>query len=270
MAEWIKAGAVIFAAGLALYLIVVLVVWAGQERFIYQTRALPLDYRYAFDASYEEVSIPTADGEAINGLFFRARGDSRGAVLYFHGNRGNLSRWGHMHRPFTDRGYDVLLIDYRGYGKSTGKPSETGLYQDGEAALQWLQQHHRLEQVIFYGRSLGSGVAAYLASRHTPKSLILETPYDVLPNVIQHQVMLPLPRGIFRHHFPTFRYLSEARCPIHILAGTHDRLIPLRLPLKLKPLLRSPSDLALIQGAGHHNLSAFQAYHFELDRLLLP
>lgn len=270
MAEWIKAGAVIFAAGLALYLIVVLVVWVGQERFIYQKRSLPSGYRFTFDASYEEVSIPTADGEAINGLFFRSRKDTRGAVLYFHGNRGNLSRWGHMHRPFTDRGYDVLLIDYRGYGKSTGKPSEAGLYQDGEAALQWLRQHHRLEQIIFYGRSLGSGVAAYLASRHTPKSLILETPYDVLPNVIQHQVMLPLPGGIFRHHFPNLRYVPEAKCPIHILAGTHDQLIPLRLSLQLKPLLRAPSDFLVIQGAGHHNLSAFRAYHFELDRLLLP
>jgi fermentation-respiration switch protein FrsA (DUF1100 family) len=162
------------------------------------------------------------------------------------------------------------MIDYRGYGKSTGKPSEAGLYQDGEAALHWLLQHHHLEEIVFYGRSLGSGVAAYLATRYTPKSLLLETPYDVLPNVIQHQVMLPLPVGIFRHHFPNFRYLSEARCPIYILAGTHDRLIPLQLSLKLKPLLRSPSNFLIIQGAGHHNLSAFQAYHFELDRLLLP
>jgi len=270
MAEWIKAGAMIFAAGLALYLIVVLVVWVGQERFIYQTRTLPLDYRYAFDASYEELRIPTTDGETVNGLLFRANGDKRGAVLYFHGNRGNLSRWGHLHRPFTSRGYDVLMIDYRGYGKSTGKPSEAGLYQDGEAALQWLQQHHRLEQVIFYGRSLGSGVAAYLASRHNPKSLILETPYDALPNVIQHQVMLPLPEGIFRHQFPNDHYLSKVSCPTYILAGNRDRLIPLYLAKRLQPLLLSPSHFFVVQGAGHHNLAEFQAYHLDLDRLLLP
>jgi pimeloyl-ACP methyl ester carboxylesterase len=175
-----------------------------------------------------------------------------------------------MHRPFTSRGYDALLIDYRGYGKSTGTPSEAGLCEDAQATLEWLLRHHRIEEVIFYGRSLGSGVAAYLASRHTPKSLILETPYDVLPNVIQHQVMLPLPRGIFRHHFPNDHYLSKVSCPTYILAGNRDRLIPIYLAKRLKPLLSAPSHFFVVQGAGHHNLAEFQAYHFELDRLLLP
>lgn len=270
MAEWIKAGAMIFAAFIALYLIVVLVVWAGQERFIYQVSSLPAGYRFTFEASFEEIRIPTADGETINALFFQAEGKKRGAVLYFHGNRGDLSRWGHMHHPFTERGYDVLMIDYRGYGKSTGKPSEAGLYKDGEAALQWLLQHHRIEQVVFYGRSLGSGLAACLATRYTPKALLMETPYDALPNVIQHQVMLPLPKGIFRHQFPSHRYLSAVKCPTYILAGNRDRLIPLYLAKRLQPLLSSPSHFFVIQGAGHHNLAAFQAYHLAMDRLLLP
>ncbi|MEQ8705382.1 MAG: alpha/beta hydrolase [Phaeodactylibacter sp.] len=270
MAELLKAGAVFFVGFLALYLLIVLVVWLGQERMIFQGHVLPQHYAFSFKADFEEYSIPAADGAILNALLFRSDSSSRGVVLYLHGNRGNLSRWGHMHRPFTQRGYDVLLIDYRGYGKSTGKPTESGLYQDGEAALQWLLQYYEARKIIIYGRSLGSGVAAYLAARNPHQLLILETPYDALTNVIQHQALLPLPGCIFRHHFPTYRYLPAAEGPIYILAGSHDRLIPLYLSKRLQPLIGTPENFKVIQGAGHRNLAAFQAYHFELDRLLLP
>ena len=270
MAELLKTGAVLSVSFTALYLIVLLIVWAGQERFIFQARPLPQDYAFSFDADFEETTVLTADGVALHALFFRAAPTARGAVLYFHGNRGNLSRWGKLHRPFTQRGYDVLMIDYRGYGKSTGTPTEAGLYQDADAALQWLLQHYSLEDIIFYGRSLGSGVAAYLATKYLPRALVLETPYDALPNVIRHQALLPLPGFIFRHHFPTCRYLPEVNCPVHLFAGSRDQLIPLGLSSRLKPLLTDPARFYLIEGAGHHNILAFEAYHFQLDRLLLP
>lgn len=270
MFEVVRAAFLVLAFFVGLYLLVLLVVWLGQERFIFQAQRLPSGHTFLFEEPFEELSIPTADGETLSALFFPATGMPRGAVLYFHGNRGNLSRWGNMHHPFTQRGYDVLMIDYRGYGKSTGTPSEAGLYQDAEAALQSLLRRHPLQDVIFYGRSLGSGVAAHLATQYGPRALIMETPYDAMPNVIQHQVRVPLLQSLFRHHFPNHRYLPRLNCPVYIFAGSHDRLIPEHLSRRLQPLLSDPAHFYLIEGASHHNIPAFKAYHFQLDCLLLP
>ena len=270
MAELQKAASMFFVGFIALYLLILLVVWLGQEQFIFQASQLPRDYAFQFDVPFEEITIPTADRVNLNALFFQSDANTNGAILYFHGNRGTLSRWGHMHRPFTRLGYDVLIIDYRGYGKSGGEPTESGLYMDAEAALQWLKQHHPVDNTIAYGRSLGSGVAAYLATQHSFKALILETPYDLLTNVIQHKVLLPVPKQILRHHFPNKEYLPKAKCPVHIFAGSKDRLIPLKLSEQLIPALQSPDDFKIIQGAGHRNLAAFKAFHFELAQLLLP
>lgn len=270
MVEILKAGLMIFVCFLALYLLVLLVVWMGQERFIFQPTRLPQNFTFSFRAEVRECAIATADGQTLSGLYFSTPKPTQGAVLYFHGNRGDLSRWGDMHAPFTQRGYDVLIIDYRGYGKSTGTPSEKGLYQDAEAALEWLLQHHAQEDILFYGRSLGSGVAAYLATQHSPKALLLETPYDAMPSVIQHQVLLPLPGRIFRHNFPTHHYLKRVECPVYVFAGSQDQLIPLQLSRRLQPLLRNPAHFILIEGAGHRNISDFKVYEFQLDRLLLP
>ncbi|MDV7397801.1 hypothetical protein RZS08_40750, partial [Arthrospira platensis SPKY1] len=101
-------------------------------------------------------------------------------------------------------------------------PSEQGLYADAEAAMQWLLQRCPLEKVVIYGRSLGSGVAAHLARRYPARLLLLETPYDAMPNVIRAKVPFPLPAALFRHHFPTYEFLAQAQCPAYAFAGTQD------------------------------------------------
>ncbi len=270
LALFIKFGLKLLVLGVVVYVLVWATVWLAQERFIFQPQPLPPAYAYAFGTPFEEVTLRASDRVRLNALYFRARQPVRGAVLYFHGNRGNLSRWGGMHRPFTFRGYDVLMLDYRGYGKSTGQPTEQGLYQDAATALRWLRQRHELSRILFYGRSLGSGVAAQLAVAHTPRMLLLETPYDAIPSVIRAQVLLPLPDCTFRHQFPTARFLPQVECPVYVFAGTQDRLIPMRIAQRLQPLLNGPGHFFRIEGGGHHNLSAFESYHFHLDRLLAP
>lgn len=266
----IKFGLKLLGLGAVVYVLVWASVWLAQERFIFQPLPLPRNYSYAFQYPFEEITLQAPDGARLNALYFRASQPSRGAVLYFHGNRGNLSRWGALHRPFTSRGYDVLMIDYRGYGKSTGQPTEQGLYEDAATALQWLRQRHELSRILFYGRSLGSGVAAQLAAAHPPRLLLLETPYDAIPSVIRAQVLLPLPACTFRHQFPTARFLPQVECPVYVFAGTQDRLIPIRIAQRLQPLLNDPGHFFQIEGGGHRNLAAFESYHFHLDRLLSP
>lgn len=253
---------------LIFYVLLVLVVYFFQAKIVFQGRSLPPDYVFQFDTPFEEVNFNTADGASINALFFPAAQISKGAILYLHGNRGNLVRWGKEHAGFNRLGYDCLFIDYRGYGKSTGQPSEEGLYQDAEAAYQWLADQYPTDSIILYGRSLGSGVAAYLAQKYPARLAILETPYNNIPDLFQSKVLVPLPRSAYRISFPTDVYLKGANMPVYVLAGERDQLILLQLSERLRPLLSSAEHFWVIAGAGHRNLSDFPSYWYHLSGIL--
>lgn len=264
---FLKSISIIGLAFLGGYLLLLGAIWAGQEAIIFQREELPLDYQFSFSGAFREVQLPAADGTGLHGLHFMARQPARGAVLYFHGNRGSLSRWGAEHTVFTSRGYDVLMPDYRGYGKSGGRPSEWALYQDAAEWLSWLKGRYPADSITIYGRSLGTGPASWLAAQDRCRSLILETPFDEMPHVFESQVFLPLPKGVFRHRFPNAEWLPTARCPVYIIAGSRDKLTPLYLARRLQPLLRAPSDFFLIEGGGHRNLPQFAEYQLVLDAL---
>jgi uncharacterized protein len=253
--------------GASLYGLLLLLLAIGQDRFIFQRSPLPADYTFQFDHPFEELMIDAGSAN-ISALFFCRPDNSRGAVLYFHGNRGTLRHWGWEHRTFTQLGYNLLMIDYRGYGKSSGRPSEAGLYEDGEAALQWLLNRYPPSEIVLFGRSLGSGVAARLAAMYKVRLLILETPYDRLSNVVRSKVPVPLPDRLLRHDFPTEEWLPQAQCPAYVIAGGQDKLIAPQLSRRLQPLLKDPAHYFLIEGGGHANLSAFAEYHFQLRHLL--
>ena len=253
---------------LFLYGSIIAVVYSLQERLVFRPFLLMADYAYAFDHPCEELWLPAGAGVQLNALYFRASAPSRGVVLYLHGNRGNLQRWAEYYADFIPLGYDFFIIDYRGYGKSSGVPSEAGLYQDAEAAYRWLASRYEEGQIVVYGRSLGSALAAWLGSRFTPQAVILETPYDNIPNVIRAQAGLPLPAGLFRLHFRNDYYLSRLNCPAYIFAGTQDALVPFRLSLRLRPLLPSPDHFIIFRGGDHHNLASFPEYQLHLAHIL--
>ncbi len=135
--------------------------FAQTSLYIFSAQACP---RFRFGAGAQEVFLTTHDNETINGLFFT--GTRKEVILYFHGNAGDLSTWQYIMADFAQLGYDVMIIDYRGYGKSTGTLSEEGLYADADAAYEYLiGKGFAAQQIIIYGRSVGTGVATDLASR---------------------------------------------------------------------------------------------------------
>jgi len=145
-----------------------------QTSLIFYPRKLARAFQ--FGAGAQEVFLTTRDNETINGLFFT--GTRKEVILYFHGNAGDLSTWQYIITDFAQLGYGVLIIDYRGYGKSTGALSEKGLYADADAAYEYLiSKGITPQQIIIYGRSVGTGVATDLASRKPCKGLVLESPY---------------------------------------------------------------------------------------------
>ena len=257
--------------GVALYGLFLLLVFLLHERFIFQPFRLSQDHRFFFNTEgWQELWLETGEGIRLNALFFQTpmRKKSKGVVLYLHGNQGNLQRWARHQGAFTRLGYDFFAIDYRGYGKSEGRPSEQGLYSDGETAYRWLLEHYKEENIVLYGRSLGSGVASWLGTQWRPRLVILETPFDNMPNVVRAICRMPIPDALFRLWFPNDRHLKQLNCPAIIFAGTRDRIVEYHLSQRLRYLLDSPEAFITIDGAGHRNLDTFPNYHYQLERVL--
>lgn len=241
-------------------------VWVGfyvnQDKFIFQSETLPQDYKFTFDKKFTEYFIPTEDGHQLNALLFNTERPSvpKGLILYFHGNARNLKRWGEYATDFTSLGYDVLMVDYRGYGKSTGSPTEENLYNDAQIILKWSRTNFSYAHTIMYGRSLGAAVATHLATQSTPDLLILETPFDELTSVLYS-----FPS---RYSFDNHTMLPEVKCRKIIIHGTKDRVVPLSSALRLKPLLYEEDKFVIIEGGGHNDLREFKEYHKVLEEVL--
>lgn len=239
-----------------------------QDKFVFQKFRLERNYQFQFDQPFEEHFIPTAEGVEVNALLFRPPVSSKGLILYFHGNRDNLQRWGRYASDLTVHGYDVLMMDYRGYGKSGGEPDEQALYADAHHVLQWAKQHVEHKQLLIYGRSLGSSVASQLASIVTPDLLILETPFDELAGALS-----PLLKPLFmafplKYVFPTKEHLARVTSRKVIFHGTHDGIVPLSSALRLKPLLTERDEFVIIQNGRHANLREFEEYRMKLAQIL--
>jgi uncharacterized protein len=239
------------------------------RKFLFRPVPLTPDAAFQFDAPFEELWLDTPDGERLNALFFPAPAQpARGAVLYFHGNRDNLQRWGAMHRDFTALGYDFLVPDYRGYGKSSGEPDEQGFYEDSMLMFRWLAQRCAPERIVLYGRSLGSGVACWLAARAPARMLLLETPFDSVAGLVAAHLRRerlsfePAPR------FPNDEHLRQTTMPVLIFHGTRDRVVPYACAAKLKSVLKPGDVFVTIEGGSHNNLGLFEQYRAGLRERL--
>ena len=241
------------------------------RKFLFRPRPLAKGHVYHFDAPFEELWLDAPDGTRLNALFFPAPVQpSLGAVLYFHGNRDHLQRWGAMHRDFSALGYDFLAPDYRGYGKSTGTPDEPHFFADGYLIYQWLVERCPAERVVLYGRSLGSGVASWLAARVPARMLILETPFDNIPGLLASHFGREAPPFLPPVQFQNDAHLQQTAMPVLLFHGTRDRVVPFACAERLKRVLKPGDEFVTIEGGSHNNLATFGLYHERLRAWLLP
>ena len=247
-----------------------LIVGCSQENLIFFPEILPPDYRYTFSEPFEEATVPV-EGATLNAFLFKAA-NAKGVILYFHGNAGSLRTWGDVARDFTSRGYDILIPDYRGFGKSTGNiANEKQLLDDGLAVYRMLTKTWPENRIIVYGRSIGTGVATFLARSGGPRMLILESPFLSLIDLASHHYPF-LPRPIIsmflRYPLRNDRRIGEVACPVYLFHGAKDDIIPFDHSVRLERLIRSPHRLIRIEGGGHNDLSDFGAFDRELDQIL--
>ncbi|MBX2974206.1 MAG: alpha/beta hydrolase [Flavobacteriales bacterium] len=242
-----------------------------QERFIFIRFRTPKRYVYRFPQPFEERYMEGEDGARLHALHFRAEAP-RGVVLYFHGNTGSVRRWGKFAPRFVRMGYDVLMPDPRGYGKSRGELSEAALIADADAWYEELLKEYDEQRIVVLGRSLGSGLATPVAARHKPRMLILETPFANLYDVAMNYLPILPYRLLLRYPFRNDKAIRRVTCPVYILHGKFDATVPYASALKLYAAV--PSDVVremISFPKGHHSdLPRFPRYQRFLERVLRP
>lgn len=252
-----------------LYLLLALVVYWVQEWFFFHPEKLPRDFLFQYGLPFEELFFETEKGVEINALHFKVS-KPKGVILYFKGNTKSIKGWSKFARDFMGAGYDVVMFDYRGFGKSIGKRTEEGMYKDSQHVYDWLKTRYPETQIIIYGRSMGSGFAAKTAAENLPKMLILDAPYYSFSQLIRKYYLPFLPANfLVKYKIHTHRFIPHISCPIYIFHGTKDWIIPIRYGLQLIRLIGSQQGTFIrIQGAGHNNLRNFPAYYQNLYRIL--
>lgn len=241
------------------YLIAVVLLYTLQRRLIFHPGTLPQDYKFKTETGGEEITLKTADGENISGLFFE--NDHPDVILYFHGNAGDLSGWQYVSADFTSLGFNFLIIDYRGYGKSSGRISEKGLYLDGEAAFDFLKEKgFDPANIIVYGRSIGSGIAMHVAENRPCKGLILESPFSSLTRLANEKLPFFFPSLYIRFRFDNLSTINKVTCPVIFLHGTHDELIPDTHSRRLFARFKGKKKMILIDRGAHNDLHTFIQY----------
>ena len=205
--------------------------------------------------AFEAVRLPTADGEQLAAWWIPAPSSSpaHGTVLLFHGNAGNIAHRIDYAKMFHGLGYDTLLVDYRGYGDSTGAPSEAGTYRDAMASWLWLTETRGIQarDIVIFGESLGGGVATWLATQQRPRALILASTFTSIPDLgAQVYPWLPV-RWISRIHYNSLANLEKIHAPMLIAHSPDDELIPYRHGRRLFEGAHEPKRFLELSG-GHN------------------
>ncbi|MEO5564449.1 MAG: alpha/beta fold hydrolase [Chitinophagaceae bacterium] len=260
--KWLGIAAIIYVViGAALYFF--------QEKILFHPQKLALDHKYNFSNPYKEINLRVTDEKSIGIVQFTGP-DSlcKGVVLYFHGNKKNIERYSQYATNFTSNNYEVWMMDYPGFGKSTGERTEQILYNDALEFYKMAMARFSKDSIIIYGKSMGTGIAAQLASRRDCKRLILETPYYDFPSVIQHYFPM-YPMNVMLHYkIPTHEYLKQVTAPVTIFHGTDDGVITYSNAERLIPFLPKNSEFITIKKGSHNDLYEFGECKRKLDSVL--
>lgn len=253
------------AAGL--YIIVCVLLFFFQEKLIFFPQKLEKDYKFSFEQKFEEIDIRTKDNKLLNGLLFKAD-SSKGLIFYLHGNAGSIDSWGTVAKTYTDLGYDVFILDYRGYGKSEGSiEGQSQFFQDIQTAYDEMKNRYTEVKIIILGYSLGTGPAAKVASVNNPKLLILQAPYYSLSDLMRQTYPI-IPPFLLKYKFETDIYIKRCKMPIVIFHGDTDEVIYYGSSLKLQKEFKNKDTLITLAGQGHNGITDNSDYKTEIQKIL--
>lgn len=251
------------------YVGVLAAVYFGQASLLYfpgipsrELTATPLD----IGLEYENVTFTAEDGVRLHGWWI-PHPHPRAALLHLHGNAGNVSHRLELIRIFHDLGLAVMIFDYRGYGRSQGKPSEEGTQRDGLAAWRHLTETKNIaaEQIVLHGQSLGAALAAWLAAHERPGALILESAFTSVPELAAELYPWLPARRLARFRYATREYLGMVRSPVLVIHSLEDEIIPYAHGQRLYDAAAGPK--AFLTLSGDHNAGFLQSGRVYVDGL---
>lgn len=254
---------------LVIYLLCGIAFYVLQDRFLFHPVALDRNSLYHFSAANREINLAVDKESNMNLVQFLAT-DSlpKGVVLYFHGNRKNISWYATYATNFTANGYEVWMIDYPGFGKSTGRITEQKLYDDALQLYIMARSKFPANSIIVYGKSLGTGIASWLAAKKSCNQLILETPYYSMTSLVQHYMPIYPVNALLRYKLPVYKYLNLVNAPVTVFHGTEDKVIPYSNAHRLTEAIHLKDRFITIENAGHNNLNDYPQFHNVLDSIL--
>jgi len=249
------------------YILICAALYFFQEKLIFFPYKLDKDYKFSFPQPFEEVNINTNHKNVLNGLLFKSD-SSKGLIFYLHGNAGSLNSWGEVAKRYTDLNYDVFILDYPGYGKSTGTiKSKTQLYEDIQTAYDEMKKRYSEKQIVVLGYSIGTGPAAHLASANHPNLLILQAPYYSMTDMMRHTYPI-LPTFLLKYKFQTTDYLKDCKMPVIIFHGDQDQVIYYGSSLKLKQQMKPGDTLITLKGQDHNGITDNSDYISFIETIL--
>ncbi len=254
---------------LLLYAIIGIALFYLQENFLFHPKKLAATYVFNFKDSFTEIKIPFTDTDTISVVkFFPKSNLNKGVVIFYHGNKDNIEHYATGAKPFTNAGYQVWMEDYPGYGKSTGTITEIKLYQQALQIKKMADASFGADNIILYGKSLGTGLASYVASNSKAKMLILETPYYSIPSLAKKIAPIYPTQLMLKYNLPTYSFLENVSYPIIIFHGTDDYVIPYSNAIKLKAVIKNSDLFVTIPAGTHHNINTMPRYTAVIDSIL--
>jgi len=251
--------------GVAYGLVSLFIYWY-QENLIFYPDVLPPDYQFNHFKEVEEIYYQPDATTSLHALRFTVD-NPKGVILYFHGNARALDSWGYVAEEYTRRGYEIIMPDYRGFGKSTGVRSEENMISDAKYIYDQIKKKYKETDIVLFGRSLGTGIACAVAVVTQPRLLILETPYYSMLRMASEQMRFLPTSWLLRFHFRTDLNLKKVTCPVYLFHGMEDELIPYQHALDLEREIPTV-DLTTVPTASHNNLSDFVIFNEKLDEIL--
>ena len=250
----------VFAVAIVAYGGLVSCMWLFQRKLLFRADRARPEPAACGVPEMRAVAIAVADGLTLHAWYRPRPTTGAPVVLYFHGNDAHLGTRADKVRTYLDAGFGVLLMSYRGYGGNPGRPSEQGLYRDARAALAFLAAEGvRPADIVYYGESLGSGVAVQLALEATPAALVLEAPYTDIAAVGQRCFPFVPVRLLMRDRFDNLAKIPEVRTPVLVIHGEQDRTTPVDFGRTVHAAAPEPKEARFYAEAAHIDLYDFGA-----------
>ncbi|KQW97480.1 alpha/beta hydrolase [Flavobacterium sp. Root420] len=258
---------ILLAFFVVIYVVVISYVYFNQVGMIFQTASLPKEYQFEYQSKFEEINVKSFDGVNLNGLLFKAE-KSKGLIFYLHGNAGTLETWGKIAKTYTNLSYDIFILDYRSFGKSDGEiENEEQLNKDIAIVYKTLHKRYPENKIIITGYSIGSGLAAILASENKPKALILQSPYYSFAELSSSRVPF-FPDFMKKFQLETYEYLPKIKAPIYIFHGKEDQLIPYENSVRLSKIIKKNGHFYTLNNQGHIGMNENNDFQNQLKRIL--